>query len=128
VEDLKAETTRATLPLPEAYPAEAPRKIAAEEREFQAFKTLRIARADQRYQGVRKARAAKVSCIVAHLIFYTHLPSLERGGGSFKEEIVYLDHTTTSPQNMGVASPFLHHMPYTVNMSSFLNDPGLRGH
>jgi len=58
-EDLTAETTRATLPLPEAYPAEAPRKITDEEREFKAFRTLRIARANQRYEGVRKARAAK---------------------------------------------------------------------
>jgi len=58
-EDLKADTTRTTLPLPEVYPAEPPRKITTEEREFKAFRTLRIARANQRHEGVRKARAAK---------------------------------------------------------------------
>jgi len=58
-EDLKVATTRATLPLPEAHPAEAPRKILPEERKVEAFRTLRIARADQRYAGVRKIRAAK---------------------------------------------------------------------
>jgi len=44
-----------------AQPAEAPRKITAAEKEFKAFRTLRIARANQRHEGVRKARAAKVS-------------------------------------------------------------------
>ncbi|PPQ70496.1 hypothetical protein CVT26_014003 [Gymnopilus dilepis] len=58
-EDLKAATTRAAIPLPEGIPAEAPRKITSEEREFQAFRTLRIARANQRHEGARKARAAK---------------------------------------------------------------------
>ncbi|KAL0071909.1 60S ribosomal protein L13 [Marasmius tenuissimus] len=58
-EDLKASTTRQTLPLPEAYPAEAPRKITSEERNFEAYKTLRVSRADQRYEGARKLRAAK---------------------------------------------------------------------
>ncbi|KAJ7071097.1 ribosomal protein L13e [Mycena amicta] len=58
--DLTAATTRTAFPLPEAYPAEAPRKITAEEREFQAFRTLRIARSNARYEGVRKVRQAKV--------------------------------------------------------------------
>lgn len=58
-EDLKAETTRAAIALPEVYPAEAPRKITDEEREFKAFRTLRVARANQRHEGARKARAAK---------------------------------------------------------------------
>ncbi|KAF9455096.1 ribosomal protein L13e [Macrolepiota fuliginosa MF-IS2] len=58
-EDLSASTTRTALPLPEAYPAEAPRKITAKEHEFQAYRTLRIARANARYEGARKARAAK---------------------------------------------------------------------
>ncbi|KAF8898814.1 ribosomal protein L13e [Infundibulicybe gibba] len=58
-EDLKAETTRAAIPLPEAYPAESPRKITAEERQFKAFRALRVARANQRHEGARKARAAK---------------------------------------------------------------------
>jgi len=58
-EELKAATTRATLSLPEAYPAEAPRKITDEERAFDAYKTLRTARAHQRHEGARKVRAAK---------------------------------------------------------------------
>jgi large subunit ribosomal protein L13e len=57
--DLTADTTRATLPLPEAYPAEPPRKITDEEREFNAFRTLRMARANKRHEGARKVRAAK---------------------------------------------------------------------
>jgi large subunit ribosomal protein L13e len=58
-EDLKAATTRAPVPLPEVYPAEKPRKITAAEREVKAYRTLRIARSNQRHEGVRKVRAAK---------------------------------------------------------------------
>ncbi|KAJ7092660.1 ribosomal protein L13e [Mycena epipterygia] len=58
-DDLTAPTTRAAIPLPDAYLAEAPRKITAEEREFKAFRTLRVARANQRNEGTRKARQAK---------------------------------------------------------------------
>jgi large subunit ribosomal protein L13e len=58
-EDLKASTTRATLALPESLPAEAPRKITAEERDFQAYRTLRTARAIAKTEGARKVRAAK---------------------------------------------------------------------
>ncbi|KAJ4486047.1 60S ribosomal protein L13 [Lentinula aciculospora] len=58
-EDLSASISRVTLPLPESYPAEAPRKITDDERSFEAFKTLRTARANARHEGVRKARAAK---------------------------------------------------------------------
>jgi len=58
-EDLKAPTTRAHVALPVAQPAEAPRKITAAEKEFKAFRTLRVARANQRHEGARKARAAK---------------------------------------------------------------------
>ncbi|KDQ30861.1 hypothetical protein PLEOSDRAFT_1088565 [Pleurotus ostreatus PC15] len=58
-DDLTAETTRAPLPLPTAYPAESPRKITDEERELDAYKTLRHARANKRYEGARKLRAAK---------------------------------------------------------------------
>jgi len=58
-EDLKAPTTRAHIALPVAQPAEAPRKITAAEKEFKAFRTLRVARANQRHEGARKARAAK---------------------------------------------------------------------
>ncbi|KAF7320059.1 60S ribosomal protein L13 [Mycena kentingensis (nom. inval.)] len=57
--DLTAATTRAAFPLPESYPAEAPRKITAEEREFKAFRTLRVARSNQRHEGARKVRQAK---------------------------------------------------------------------
>ncbi|KAF8905513.1 ribosomal protein L13e [Gymnopilus junonius] len=62
-QDLKAATTRVAIPLPEGIAAEAPRKITSEEREFQAFRTLRTARANQRHEGARKARAAKASII-----------------------------------------------------------------
>lgn len=58
---LTAPTTRAPLALPETYLAEAPRKITDEERSFEAYKTLRTARANARFEGVRKARAAKAS-------------------------------------------------------------------
>jgi len=58
-EDLKAETSRLPIPLPDVYPAEKPRKITDEEREFKAFRTLRDQRASARHEGVRKARAAK---------------------------------------------------------------------
>ncbi|THH20239.1 hypothetical protein EW146_g1077 [Bondarzewia mesenterica] len=58
-EDLKATTTRQTLPLPDLFVAEAPRKITEEERAFDAYKALRNGRAEQRFEGARKARAAK---------------------------------------------------------------------
>ncbi|KII93902.1 hypothetical protein PLICRDRAFT_99635 [Plicaturopsis crispa FD-325 SS-3] len=58
-EDLKAETTRLTLPITDPYQADAPRKITDEEREFSAFRTLRNARAAARHEGARKARVAK---------------------------------------------------------------------
>ena len=57
-EDLTAHITRSALPLPASYEAEAPRQITSEEKEFSAFRTLRIARADQRNSGKRAARAA----------------------------------------------------------------------
>jgi len=56
---LTAETTRATLPLPESIPHEAPRKITDAEREFKAYRALRDARANQRHEGARKIREAK---------------------------------------------------------------------
>ncbi|KAH7883521.1 60S ribosomal protein L13 [Phlebopus sp. FC_14] len=58
-DDLTAETTRTGLPLPDPYVHEAPRQITDEERSFEAYRTLRIARANARYEGARKARAAK---------------------------------------------------------------------
>ncbi|KAJ7900275.1 60S ribosomal protein L13 [Mycena olivaceomarginata] len=80
-DDLTAPTTRAAVPLPDAYPAEAPRKITAEEREFKAFRTLRTARANARHEGTRKARQAKKdeeeankkkSILCAHYISWRH--------------------------------------------------------
>ncbi|KAK0198184.1 60S ribosomal protein L13 [Armillaria mellea] len=59
LDDLTAATTRAAFPLPESYVAEAPRKITEEERSVEAYRTLRIARANARHEGARKARVAK---------------------------------------------------------------------
>ncbi|KAG8689909.1 60S ribosomal protein L13 [Ceratobasidium sp. 395] len=58
-DDLKAETTRAPVPLPAPFVHEAPRKITAEERDFQAFRALRNARANHRHAGARKVREKK---------------------------------------------------------------------
>ena len=58
-DDLTAHITRSALPLPASYEAEAPRSITSEEKEFSAFRTLRVARADQRNSGKRAARAAQ---------------------------------------------------------------------
>jgi large subunit ribosomal protein L13e len=57
--DLSAETTSAAIPLPTVYQAEAPRAITAEEKEFNAYKTLRDARAHKRSFGKLKAKADK---------------------------------------------------------------------
>jgi large subunit ribosomal protein L13e len=46
-DDLTAHITRSALPLPASYEAEAPRSITSEEKEFSAFRTLRVARADK---------------------------------------------------------------------------------
>lgn len=62
-DDLKAETTRLRVALPEGIPHEEPRKITDEEKEFEAFHTLRVARAEARYDGKRKIRAAKVRAL-----------------------------------------------------------------
>jgi len=58
-EDLTAATTRSSIPLPDPYAHEAPRKIVDEERTFKAFRALREARANERNEGMRKIRAAK---------------------------------------------------------------------
>lgn len=58
-DDLTAATTRAALPLPSGSTHEAPRKITAEEREFKAYRALREARSEARYEGIRKIRKAK---------------------------------------------------------------------
>ena len=55
-DDLTAHITRDTLPLPSAYTPEAPRKIADDEKEVEAFKALRNARADARNHGAKLKR------------------------------------------------------------------------
>lgn len=60
-EELKADTTRAQLALPNVYEAEAPRAITEDEKNFDAFLTLRRVRADKRNAGQRKKRADAVS-------------------------------------------------------------------
>jgi large subunit ribosomal protein L13e len=60
-DDLKAPTTRQTLALLSSSIPEQPRKITQEEREFNAYKTLRNNRAEARFEGARKIRAAKAS-------------------------------------------------------------------
>ncbi|KAG8823370.1 60S ribosomal protein L13 [Serendipita sp. 400] len=58
-DDLKAETTRTQLVLPDPYVHEKPRKITDEERNFKAYRALRDGRAQARHEGKRKARQAK---------------------------------------------------------------------
>ncbi|KAI6153646.1 60S ribosomal protein L13 [Pisolithus tinctorius] len=58
-DDLQAETTRTNLLIADPYVHEAPRRITDEERSFEAYRTLRISRANARYEGIRKVRAAK---------------------------------------------------------------------
>jgi len=58
-DDLRAETTRNAIPLPQVYTHEAPRKITEEEKQLEAYRTLREARAAKRYEGARKAREQK---------------------------------------------------------------------
>jgi len=58
-DDLTAPTHRGALPLPPAFVHEEPREITEEEREFEAFRTLRKVRSDKRNEGKRKVRAQK---------------------------------------------------------------------
>ncbi|TCD69910.1 60S ribosomal protein L13 [Steccherinum ochraceum] len=58
-DDLTATTTRINIPIADPYVHEAPRKITGEEREFQAYRTLRNERATARHEGARKVREAK---------------------------------------------------------------------
>ncbi|KAE8542807.1 50S small subunit ribosomal protein L13e [Cryptococcus deuterogattii 99/473] len=58
-DDLTAHITRDSIPLPASYTAEAPRAITDEEKEANAFTTLRLARAAQRNEGQRKKRLAE---------------------------------------------------------------------
>lgn len=70
-EDLKADTTRVAPSILDPYVAEPPRKITEEERNFKAYRTLRVARANARYEGARKVRAAKVRFLVSNLPIYS---------------------------------------------------------
>ncbi|KZT37412.1 hypothetical protein SISSUDRAFT_865097 [Sistotremastrum suecicum HHB10207 ss-3] len=63
-DDLTAETTRTPIALPDPYIHETPRKITDEEREVNAYRTLRDARANQRHDGKRKVRAQKVCVFI----------------------------------------------------------------
>lgn len=59
-DDLTAQTVRkinSALPLPPHYVPEKPRAITSEEKEFNAFTTLRKERSDARLVGVREKRA-----------------------------------------------------------------------
>jgi large subunit ribosomal protein L13e len=59
-DDLSAQQTRSinsVIPLPPHYVAEKPRAITSEEKEFDAFTTLRKERSDARLVGVREKRA-----------------------------------------------------------------------
>ncbi|KAI0932085.1 hypothetical protein AcW1_000694 [Taiwanofungus camphoratus] len=58
-DELTAPTTRTNLTLPDPYEYEAPRTITEEEKEFQAYRTLRNERAIARHEGKRKQREAK---------------------------------------------------------------------
>jgi len=59
-DDMNLDTTRSiAIPLPAPAEHEQPRKITSDERELQAYRTLREARSDKRYEGVRKIRAQK---------------------------------------------------------------------
>ncbi|KAI3626641.1 60S ribosomal protein L13 [Malassezia furfur] len=56
------QTVRSTVsafPIPAGTTLEGPRTITAEEKDFEAFRTLRMARANHRAEGQRKARQAK---------------------------------------------------------------------
>lgn len=57
-DDLTAYLTREALPVTNPYESEAPRAIEADEKEFNAYSTLREARADKRHEGARKKREA----------------------------------------------------------------------
>jgi len=58
-DDLTAATTRVAVPLPAVYQHEAPRKITDEEKQFEAYTTLRQQRGIARNEGARKVKAAK---------------------------------------------------------------------
>ena len=90
-DDLKAETIRdieQSVPIPTGVEHEAPRKITSEERDFEAYKTLRNYRAEARYEGARKVRQAKVSIRFRTIERMSRLNHFaERRRGSKQEEI-----------------------------------------
>ncbi len=55
---MTAHLTREMPGVTSGYKPEAPRAIEDEEKEFQAFKALREARAEKRHEGARKKREA----------------------------------------------------------------------
>ena len=65
---MKADTTRAQIALPSVYESEAPRAITEEEKNFNAFLSLRRVRADKRNAGQRKKRADAVSHCPAYTV------------------------------------------------------------
>ena len=56
-DDLTAHITRDLPALPVGYTAEKPREITSEENDFEAYRALRMARANKRNEGSRKKRA-----------------------------------------------------------------------
>ncbi len=105
-DDLKAPTTRQPLPLPPSSVPEQPRKITQEEREFNAYKTLRNYRAEARFEGARKIRAAKVSHSPLLLVrlLRSYYGFLEGGRGGSQEEVVSCSFPITS-----ILCPFCMH-------------------
>jgi large subunit ribosomal protein L13e len=57
-DDLTAHITRSLPAIPSGYEAEAPRAITGEEKEYSAFRTHRLARAEARNLGAKNKRAA----------------------------------------------------------------------
>ncbi len=55
---MTAHLTREVLPVTSGYEPDAPRAIEDEEKEVEAFTTLRNARAEKRHEGARKKREA----------------------------------------------------------------------
>jgi hypothetical protein len=89
-DDLTASTTRAAIPLPPSFVHEEPRKITDEEKEFEAYRTIRQQRGIARNEGKRKAAAAKVRLLIS-VSFGRPLKlpfPIERGRGGRKEEVV----------------------------------------
>ena len=58
--DITRDTT-AAFPIPAGIVAEKPRAITSEEKETEAFRVLRVARATHRHAGVKAAREKKAA-------------------------------------------------------------------